>query len=166
MLYGGLRMDFFGSAGSLRTGPPTLRSPSPLPAWRQAVADFFIYEGSSTMCKGIPDPPQQPRCDRYTFGTCNHHHAPLFTVRPGVFAEDALVHALQLVQQTYQATTLAREDAHGDARRLLGGTQLSLEMIEALLNKVLDGLVLLPTNPAAPERPERLTRPVRREDFG
>ncbi|SPO67005.1 protein of unknown function [Pseudomonas sp. JV241A] len=45
MLYGGLRMDFFGSAGFLRTGPPTLRSPSPFPAWRQAVADPF-YEGA------------------------------------------------------------------------------------------------------------------------
>jgi len=166
MLYGGLRMDFFGSAGSLRTGPPTLRSPSPSPAWRQAVADFFNYEGSSTMTKGIPDPPQQPCCDLYAFGTCNNHHAPMFTVRPGVFAEDALVHAIQLVQQAYQSTTLAREDADKDARRLLGSTQLSLEMIEALLNKVLDGLVLLPTTPAAPRRPARLRRPLRREDFG
>lgn len=158
-------MDFFGSAGSLRTGPPTLRGPSPLPAWRQAVADFLIYEGSSAVTKGLPDPPHSPCCATYTFGTCNNHHAPLFTVRPGVFAEDALVHAIQLVQQVYQATTLSREEVQGDARRMLGGAQLSLEMIEALLNKVLDGLVLLPTNPPAPDRPGRLEKPIRREDF-
>lgn len=117
------------------------------------------------MTKGIPDPPQQPCCDLYAFGTCNHHHAPLFTVRPGVFAEEALVHAIQLVQQAYQSTTLAREDAQGDARRLLGSSQLSLEMTEALLNKVLDGLVLLPSNPPAPERPGRLAKPVRAQDY-
>ncbi|WDY56010.1 hypothetical protein [Pseudomonas sp. PSKL.D1] len=117
------------------------------------------------MTKGIPDPPHHACCDLYAFGTCNNHHAPIFSVRPGIFAEEALVHAIQLVQQAYQSTTLAREDAAAPARRLLGGTQLSLEMIEALLNKVLDGLVLLPVNPAAPQRPPRLKQPIRGEDF-
>lgn len=46
----------------------------------------------------------------------------MFSVRPSVFVEDALVHAIQLVQQAYQSTTFAREDAEDDTRRLLGST--------------------------------------------
>ncbi|CAG8870576.1 hypothetical protein PS627_04052 [Pseudomonas fluorescens] len=117
------------------------------------------------MTKGLPDPPEEHSLKRLTFGTCNGHHEPIFTVRPGVLAEDALVHTLHLLQGAYQSVTLAREDARGDARRLLWGSQTSLEMAEALVHKVLDGLVLLPTEPPAAPRPEAQVRPVKREDI-
>jgi len=116
------------------------------------------------MTRGLPYPPDEHSLKRLTFGTCNGHHEPIFSVRPGVLAEDALIHTLHLLQSIYQSVTLAREDARGDARRLLWGTQMSLEMAEALVNKVRDGLVLLPTNPPAPERPKPQSRPVTRDN--
>lgn len=50
------------------------------------------------MTKGLPDPPASLTTAPTSFSTCESSHPPLFSVRPGVDLEDALVHLSTLLR--------------------------------------------------------------------
>ncbi|MEN5202574.1 DUF3077 domain-containing protein [Pseudomonas wadenswilerensis] len=89
------------------------------------------------MTKPVPDPPLVTKTAT-TFGSCNGSHAPLFAVRTGASAEDALVHATVLLKSAYQTNAQACEKVDPDVRGLLWATQHSLEMSIALVEACLD----------------------------
>ncbi|PRA55926.1 MULTISPECIES: DUF6124 family protein [Pseudomonas] len=67
-------------------------------------------------------------------------HPPLFSVRAGVSAEDALVHALLYLRCA--STTIAQAVQHTSeaGRGFAWSTQHSVEMARALIDALLDGI--------------------------
>ena len=94
------------------------------------------------MIKIVPDPPlTTPRKPVYTaFGCCNGNHPPLFSVCDGIELEDALVHLSLQIQCAKQTTAQVCKRADEQFKNLLLATQHSLEMSNALIESVLDGM--------------------------
>ena len=94
------------------------------------------------MIKIVPDPPlATPRKPAYTaFGCCNGNHPPLFSVCDGIELEDALVHLSLQIQCAKQTTAQVCERADEQFKSLLVATRQSLEMSNALIETVLDGM--------------------------
>ena len=61
------------------------------------------------------------------FGTCNHAHDPILSVRAGVDSEDALVCAVAALKAAYETNAAALEKAGEPLRSLLTATENSLE---------------------------------------
>ena len=89
------------------------------------------------MTKPVPDPPLVTKIST-TFGSCDGSHEPLFAVRPGVSAEDALVHASVLLKSAYRTNAHACDMVDAEVRELLWATEQSLEMSLALVEALLD----------------------------
>ena len=94
------------------------------------------------MIKIVPDPPlTTPRKPVYTaFGCCNGNHPPLFSVCDGIELEDALVHLSLQLHCARQTTAQICKRADEPFRNLLMATQHSLELSNALIESVLDGM--------------------------
>lgn len=92
------------------------------------------------MKKIVPDPPRKlhPTTEK-TFCTCQSSHPPLFTVRPGVDAADALVHASLLARGIDEiASDYAQHHAPESGRGMIWSIQHSAETLRAILEGVLD----------------------------
>ena len=93
------------------------------------------------MKKHVPDPPffNLGETAETTFGGCESH-PPLFSVRAGVSAEDALVHAALYLKcatgTCLQAVDYTRECGRG----FTWSTLHSLQIAEGLINALLDGI--------------------------
>ncbi|UVJ44595.1 DUF3077 domain-containing protein [Pseudomonas sp. LS1212] len=74
-----------------------------------------------------------------TFGCHDGWQRPLFAVREGVNAEDALVHVSLLLQCAEQTADEISEQASGVERGLIGATIHSIEMARAVVDALLDG---------------------------
>lgn len=75
------------------------------------------------------------------FCTCRSSHPPLFTVRPGIDAADALVHASLLARGIQEiADTYAQQYAPDIGRGMIWSIQHSSDMLRALLKGVLDSI--------------------------
>lgn len=74
------------------------------------------------------------------FGTCNHAHDPILSVRAGVDSEDALVCAVAALKAAYETNAAALEKAGEPLRSLLTATENSLEKGLALAEAVLEGV--------------------------
>lgn len=95
------------------------------------------------MTKIVPDPPQSllGKTATTAFGCCDAGHAPLFTVRSGIDAEDALVHVSLLLQGIYDTAQQACEHIDDIPKKgLLWSTLHSAEMAKGLVDAVLDGI--------------------------
>ncbi|WP_166360512.1 DUF3077 domain-containing protein [Pseudomonas akapageensis] len=101
------------------------------------------------MIKIVPDPPPAVEETSPTgtlhetaetlFGSCDAGHAPLFSVRAGIHAEDALIHAslyLKCVCDT--ANAVCNSDAEVQ-QGLLWSLLHSAEIAKALVDALLDG---------------------------
>jgi hypothetical protein len=96
-----------------------------------------------TMTKIVPDPPQSlfGKTAESTFGACNAGHPPLFTVREGIEAEDALVHVSLLLEGIYDTAQQACEHIHDLPKKgLLWSTLHSADLAKGLVDAVLDGI--------------------------
>ncbi|MFJ5180350.1 DUF3077 domain-containing protein [Pseudomonas fulva] len=92
------------------------------------------------MTKGLPDPPASLTTAPTSFSTCESSHPPLFSVRPGVDLEDALVHLSTLLRGAYAANLKAMELANGTCFDLLLGNDHGLESATAVVEALLKGL--------------------------
>ena len=116
---------------------------------REKAGSSSTIERSCTMIKIVPDPP--PAADETSpagtlhktaetlFGSCDAGHAPLFSIRAGINAEDALIHAslyLKCVCDTANAACNSDDDVR---QGLLWSTLHSAEIAKALIDALLDG---------------------------
>ncbi|WP_100633865.1 DUF3077 domain-containing protein [Pseudomonas qingdaonensis] len=95
------------------------------------------------MTKIVPDPPlpNTPRKPAYSsFGCCHGDHPPLFSVREDIKLEDALVYLSIMIQCARDTTAQACERADEQFKSLLMASQHSLELSNALIESVLDGM--------------------------
>ncbi|WP_166357998.1 DUF6124 family protein [Pseudomonas akapageensis] len=94
------------------------------------------------MKKLVPDPPLGSISQTATtaFGTCDAGHAPLFSVRAGINAEDALVHASLYLQCTCDAAHRLSEKVDQETRSLVWTLLHSAESAKALIDALLDGI--------------------------
>ncbi len=101
------------------------------------------------MIKIVPDPPPAEeetspsgnihKTTDTPFGTCDAGHAPLFSVRAGISAEDALIHA-SLYLKCACDTANAACNADSNVRQgLLWSVLHSAEIAKALVDALLDG---------------------------
>ncbi|WP_255263641.1 DUF6124 family protein [Pseudomonas aegrilactucae] len=85
--------------------------------------------------------PPQPRKPVYTsFGCCHGDHPPLFSVREDIKIEEALVYLSIMIQCAKDTTAQACERVDEQFKSLLMASQHSLEMSNALIESVLDGM--------------------------
>ena len=93
------------------------------------------------MIKIVPDPPPTSLQKTVTtpFGTCDAGHAPLFAIRAGIPAEDALVHASLLLKGACESSAQACEKATIAESGLLWLTLHAIETAKALVDAVVDG---------------------------
>jgi hypothetical protein len=93
------------------------------------------------MNKIVPDPPPTNLGEtaETQFGACEGH-APLFAVRPGISAEDALVHAALYLRCASDIGTQAIEYTSEPGRGFAWSTLHSVEMAKGLIDAVLDGI--------------------------
>jgi hypothetical protein len=101
------------------------------------------------MIKIVPDPP--PTADetfpagtiRKTaetlFGTCDAGHAPLFSVRASINAEDALIHASLYLKCACDTANAACNSGADVQQGLLWSVLHSAEIAKALVDALLDG---------------------------
>ncbi|WP_166361271.1 DUF3077 domain-containing protein [Pseudomonas akapageensis] len=96
------------------------------------------------MNKIVPDPPfTLGKTTTTPFGTCDAGHAPLFAVRDGIAAEDALVHASLLLRGVCDTTSACcQQSSSFEQNGLLWSSLHSAEMAKALVDAVLDGMHL------------------------
>lgn len=101
------------------------------------------------MIKIVPDPPPNGddnspagtvhKTAETLFGSCDAGHAPLFSVRAGILAEDALIHA-SLYLKCVCDTANAACNTDTDVRQgLLWSLLHSAEIAKALVDALLDG---------------------------
>ncbi|WP_166366377.1 DUF3077 domain-containing protein [Pseudomonas akapageensis] len=94
------------------------------------------------MIKIVPDPPPAGTILKTVttpFGSCDAGHEPLFAVRGGINAEDALVHASLLLRCAVD-TAYASSDCPGVHQKgLMWSTLHSIEMAKALVDALADG---------------------------
>ena len=69
------------------------------------------------MTKPVPAPPLVTKTST-TFGSCDGSHDPLFAVRPGVSAEDALVHATIPLKSAYRTNAHACDMVDAEVREV------------------------------------------------
>ncbi|UVJ42321.1 DUF3077 domain-containing protein [Pseudomonas sp. LS1212] len=93
------------------------------------------------MKKIVPDPPTShlDETAETLFGACDGH-APLFTVRPGISAEDALVHAALYLRCASDTGQQALEYTAEAGRGFAWATLHSVQMAKGLIDAVLDGI--------------------------
>jgi hypothetical protein len=97
------------------------------------------------MIKIVPDPPYSfpPGTIHQTvetaFGSCDAGHGPLFAVRGGINAEDALVHAALMLQSACATASEACNQAGNPEKGLLWSTLHCVEVAKALVDALLDG---------------------------
>ncbi|WP_166361174.1 DUF6124 family protein [Pseudomonas akapageensis] len=96
------------------------------------------------MMKIVPDPPALPpgtilKTAETAFGCCDAVHDPMFTVRGGIGAEDALVHISLFLQSVYATANAACNQASMEERGLHWATMHSVEIAKALVDALLDG---------------------------
>ncbi|UVJ46282.1 DUF3077 domain-containing protein [Pseudomonas sp. LS1212] len=93
------------------------------------------------MKKIVPDPPAFyfRETAETSIGACDGH-APLFTVRPGISAEDALVHAALYLRCASDNGQQAMEYTAEPGRGFAWATQHSVQIAKALIDAVLDGI--------------------------
>lgn len=72
------------------------------------------------------------------FGSCEGSHDPLYTVRPNVSSEDALIHLSCLLKSVYQTTLVACDRVDEDVRSLLWGNEHALDTGIALVESMLE----------------------------
>lgn len=95
------------------------------------------------MPKVVPDPPPTCTLQRTasaTFGSCEGSHDPLFSVRPGINAEDALIHLYILLRSAYATNAKACEVVDNQTLSVLWSTRTSIEMALGLVEALLDGI--------------------------
>lgn len=93
------------------------------------------------MTDRLPDQPVklQPTAEK-PFCNCESSHPPLFAIRPGIDAADALVHACLLARGLNQiATDYAQHHAPERSRDIVWSMQHSAESLSAILEGLLDG---------------------------
>ncbi|MDD0974350.1 DUF3077 domain-containing protein [Pseudomonas fontis] len=93
------------------------------------------------MKKIVPDPPHFITA-LTAFGSCDAGHAPLFAVRSGIEAEDALVHASILLRGVLDTAQAASERAPSELRGFLWNILHATEMSKGLVDALLDGAEL------------------------
>ncbi|UVJ42450.1 DUF3077 domain-containing protein [Pseudomonas sp. LS1212] len=93
------------------------------------------------MMKIVPDPPHTfiEKTVTTPFGSCDAGHAPLFAVRAGIHAEDALVHASLSLKCAMDIAHVACEHEGVRVSGLLWSTLHSIETAKALVDALLDG---------------------------
>ncbi|UVL89739.1 DUF3077 domain-containing protein [Pseudomonas sichuanensis] len=94
------------------------------------------------MKKIVPDPPLKlnPTTER-SFCTCQSSHPPIFTVRPGVDAADALVHTSMLASAIQEiADDYALHHAPEANRAMIWSIVHSAETIRALTDGLLGAM--------------------------
>lgn len=74
------------------------------------------------------------------FGTCNDAHAPLFAVCADTPVEDALVHLAMTLKAAFETNAQACEMVDRRFAGLLWATQHSLEISEAVVASLLQGI--------------------------
>lgn len=80
----------------------------------------------------------QPTAEK-TFCNCESSHPPLFAIRPGIDAADALVHACLLARGLDQIVTdYAQHHAPERSRDLVWAMQHCAESLSAILDSLLD----------------------------
>lgn len=94
------------------------------------------------MKKIVPDPPEivASKTAETIFGHCGTGHPPLFTVRSGISAEDALVHAALYLKCACDRGPLALGYTAEPGRGFAQATLHSIAMANGLINAVLDGI--------------------------
>nr|WP_166359744.1 DUF3077 domain-containing protein [Pseudomonas akapageensis] len=73
------------------------------------------------------------------FGSCDAGHEPLFAVRAGINAEDALVHASLFLKCAVDTAYAATECPGAHEKGLIWSTMHSIETAQAIINALLDG---------------------------
>ena len=93
------------------------------------------------MKKIVPDPPvfNLGETAETLFGACDGH-APLFTVRPGISAEDALVHAALYLKCASDTGPQALDYIADAGLGFAWSTLHSMQMAKGLIDAVLDGI--------------------------
>ncbi|WP_166365775.1 DUF3077 domain-containing protein [Pseudomonas akapageensis] len=97
------------------------------------------------MKKIVPDPPSAlppgtlHKTAETAFGSCDAGHAPIFAVRAGINAEDALVHASLMLQCACATANAACNHSRNLDKGLLWSTLHSAEVAKALVDALLDG---------------------------
>jgi hypothetical protein len=104
------------------------------------------------MMKIVPDPPTtESNTSQATppgtliktvttpFGSCDAGHEPLFAVRGGINAEDALVHAALMLKCAGDCAYKALDSEGRTEESMLWSTMHSIEAAKALVDAVLDG---------------------------
>lgn len=93
------------------------------------------------MKKLVPDPPSLHLVETAeTPVTSCPDHPPLFNVRAGVRAEDALVHALLYLKCAHATIPQAVQYTSAEGRGFVWSTQHSVQMAMGLIDAVLDGI--------------------------
>lgn len=93
------------------------------------------------MKKLVPDPPSLHITKTLeTDVPCCPEHPPLFSVRAGISAEDALVHALLYLKAARATVIETVHHTNKEGRGFVWSTQHSVEMAMALLDALLDGI--------------------------
>lgn len=106
--------------------------------------------------KIVPDPPAFPpgtirKTAETAFGCCDAGHAPLFAVRGGISAEDALVHISLYLQSAYATANAACNQSSMEERGLHWATLHSVEIAKALVDALLDGAEGVEPKQSTPE---------------
>ncbi|UVJ45646.1 DUF3077 domain-containing protein [Pseudomonas sp. LS1212] len=94
------------------------------------------------MIKIVPDPPPAGTILKTVttpFGSCDAGHEPLFAVRGGINAEDALVHASLLLRCATDTAYAASECPGVHEKGLMWSTMHSIEMAKAIVDALVDG---------------------------
>ena len=95
------------------------------------------------MKKPVPDPPDLPFVETVERAVAScPEHPPLFVVRAGVSAEDALVHASLYLRCASASVAQVLEYADGLGREHARSVQHSLELAQALIDSLIDGIEL------------------------
>ncbi|WP_166362890.1 DUF6124 family protein [Pseudomonas akapageensis] len=93
------------------------------------------------MIKIVPDPPASTPALFTTekpFGTVDSNGQPMFTVRGGIPAEDALAHAATLVQYAEATAWDVVDHLHLNDKSLVLGLIQQLDAAQALISAVVD----------------------------
>ncbi|MCY1412810.1 hypothetical protein D3C76_684110 [compost metagenome] len=97
------------------------------------------------MIKIVPDPPHSlppgtvHKTAETAFGSCDAGHGPLFAIRAGINAEDALVHASLMLRCASETAHAACNPSSTLEQGLLWSTLHSVEVAKALVDALLDG---------------------------
>jgi hypothetical protein len=94
------------------------------------------------MIKIVPDPPPAGtilKTVNTPFGSCDASHEPLFAVRAGINAEDALVHVSLFLRCAMDTAYASSECTGAPEKGLVWSTMHSIETAKAIVDALLDG---------------------------